>query len=435
MFKKASMFFILLLLISVTLPGCLDSREIDDEVYAITLGIDKGIKNKVRITVQYSNYKNGGGVSGNNGDKGGANSQNGSNIDTIDAPSILEGINMFGMSISRRVSLMHTKLFVVSEELAKEGIGAYTAPIARFRETRGSMWMVVSKNKAEEFINANQVTVGNNISKSTELTFEEGKYSNYFPLVQFKDFYKALLSTYRQPYTIYGAINSFKSFSSSESIENSPLLESKGFLPGDTSRKGSSKIEYAGMAVFVGDKMVASLDTSETTYFLMITGKFPSGKVTFEDENAPGLVIVADMRSSRKPNVKTYFKNGVPIIDVKVQMEADIESIQSRIHYEHYSKVGELNKMMETSLLESSKKLIKKLQKELKSDVFGFGRWVVNNFSTIQKWESYDWISQFPKAKINIEYVVNIRRFGSMLMSKETKHSKSYNAEKEEENK
>ena len=431
MFKKASILFVLVLLIGFTLPGCMDSREIDDEVYAVALGIDKGVKNQVRITIQYPNYKSGG-ASGKGTGMSGEKSQDGANTDTIDAPSILEGINMLGMSISRRVSLIHTKLLVISSEIAKEGLGRYAAPIVRFRETRGSMWVVVSRDKAEDFISANQVTIGNNISKATELMFEEAKYSNYFPPVQFKDFYKALLSTYRQPYTIYGAINNFKSFSPEESVEKPPLLASKGLLAGDTPRKGLSKIEYAGMAVFDGDKMVGTLDTYETTYFLMMIGKFPSGKVTIEDKNAPGKVIVADMRNGRKPKIKAYFKNGVPIVDVKISMEADIESIQSRIHYEHFSRVEELNKMLEDSLLEGSTKLIKKTQKELKSDVFGFGRWVVNNFSTIQKWETFDWISQYPKAKINIEYDVNIRRFGSMLMSSDIKHSKYIEPERED---
>lgn len=423
MLKKFVSIFALIAITCTIFTGCMDSREVDDEIYPVIMGLDKGVDNTTRVTVMYPNYQSGGGDKKNGGMPGGS-SQGSANIENIDAPSFLEGINMLGMCISRRVSLVHTKLLVISEELARSDLGIYASGLNRFRESRPSMWVVVSKERAEDFINAVQVNVGNNISKAAELLFEESKYSNYFPQVQFKNFYKAFLSTYRQPHAAYAAINDFKSFKEGKDIENPQLKASSGLMPGDIPRKGASKTDFAGMAVFDGSKMVGALDTYETTYFLMMIGEFPAGAVTIEDKDAPGKVIVADMRNGRKPKVKVHFENGIPIIDVNVAMEADIESIWSRIHYEHYKTVPELNKMFEDSLLEGSQKLVEKTQKEFKSDVFGFGRWVVNSFSTIQEWEAYDWLSKYPDAKINIAYKVNIRRFGSMLESEQIKYSK-----------
>ena len=42
---------------------------------------------------------------------------------SIDAPSSLSGANMINTALSRKVNFMHTKIFVVSEDLAREGIG------------------------------------------------------------------------------------------------------------------------------------------------------------------------------------------------------------------------------------------------------------------------------------------------------------------------
>lgn len=424
MHKKTSIMIILLIFISTIFSGCLDSREIDDEVYAVSLGIDKGVKNLVRVTIQYPNYGNeGGGNKGNTGGISEGSSQGGANIDSIDAPSILEAINMLGMTISRRISLMHTKMVVISEELAREGMGKYASPIARFRETRGSMWMVVSKQRAEEFINSNQVNIGNNITKTTELLFEESRYSNYFPLVQFGQFNKSLISTYRQPYAIYGAVNDFKNFIEVKSVKTPEKHIGEGILPGELPRKGVGKIELAGMAVFDGDKMVGKLDNYESSYFLILLGQFPAGKWTFEDKKAPNKIIVADLRNGRVPKVNVRFEKGIPVIDMKVAVEADIESIQSRIHYEHINRVQELNKLIKEALVEGTNKLINRTQKEFKSDVIGFGRWVAASFPTIQEWEAYNWLSKYPTAKINISYDVNVRRFGSMLESEQIRYS------------
>lgn len=86
------------------------------------------------------------------GGKSASNTTSGSNIHTIEASSILEGIDMYGMAISRRVSLMHTKMFVFSEDFAREGVASYLAPITSFMETRRTMHVAVVKGKAEDFI-------------------------------------------------------------------------------------------------------------------------------------------------------------------------------------------------------------------------------------------------------------------------------------------
>ncbi|MDF2989091.1 MAG: germination protein Ger(x)C family, partial [Eubacterium sp.] len=142
--KKLSLLILCCLIISLTASGCFDAAEVDDEVYALNLGLDKGITNKLRLTIQYPTYKSGGGGGGqgqddNKGGMGGSNEAPGSNTHTIEASTILEALDMYGMAISRRVSLMHAKNLIISEELAKSGIERYLAPLARFRETRRVM--------------------------------------------------------------------------------------------------------------------------------------------------------------------------------------------------------------------------------------------------------------------------------------------------------
>jgi spore germination protein KC len=415
--KAISKWIALFLCISnVLLTGCYDAREVDDEVYTISIGMDKGVDNKIRLTIQYPTYR-GGSNSSVIGGSDGENLQENNIIHTLECPSIVEGIDMMGMSVSRRVSLMHTKMLVFSEELAREGVGNFVSAIQRFRESRSTMAIVVVKGvTAENFIKENKSNIGGTISKVTELMFLQAKYSNYFPYIKFRDFYKDMLSPYKESIAIYGGVNDFNNLST-QKVKDPPLVTKQGFKPGELPRKGVAKREYTGIAVFNGDKMVGALDSYETSYYLMIMGKFPKGAVTFEDPADTDKAIVLDMRNNRKPKVKAYLRDGKPVIDLEVQLEADIETIQSRINYENRKGLQILNEYTAKLIQEDMRKLIKKTQKEYRSDIFGFGRFMAAKFPTIQDFEKFNWLNQYGDAEINVKTTVEIRRSGTMFRS------------------
>ncbi len=416
MYKK---FYALVLVVAIffsCLSGCYDAREIDDEVYAISIGVDKGVNNKLRLTVQYPIYK--GGSEGGQGQSGtqSGNVQEGSNINTIEAPTVLEGIDMLSMAISRRVSLIHTKWLIFSEDFAKLGVGGYIGGFERFRETRTTMSILVTKGKAEDFIKESKSNIGSSLSKSIELLLAQSQTSGFFPLVKFSEFYKNLLSTYKGSIALYGGVNDFKNLEEKD-VENPPLVAGKGFLPGQLPRRGVSKKELAGLSIFDGGKMVGVLDSYETTYYMMLTGNFKNGRVSIPDKYSPGNAIVFNLHNSRKPKVKAYFKDGKPIIDLKIVMESEIYAIQSRMDYEKLSMQKDIESQIREFLLRGMNDTIKKTQKQYGVDIFGFGGWMAGNFFTIDEWENYNWLSHYKDAEINLELHVNVRRTGLIFNS------------------
>lgn len=407
-----------------TLTGCYDALEIDDEVYTLAIGIDKGTNNKIRLTIQYPVYKSesggeskGGGQTGDKGKGGGQNTVSGTNVETIETSSIIGGLDIFGMSISRRVSLMHTKLLIFSEEFAKEGVSRYLSPISRFRETRGEMNILVVQGKAEDYMKENKTNIGESLAKAIELMMEQSGNTSFFPRVTFNKFYRNTISTFEQGYAAYAGVNDFSKLSSESKTDVPPLETDKGFSPGNLPREGITKREYAGTAVFNGGKMVGTLNSSETRYFMMITGDFKRGILELRDKKSPDDVILLDIRPSRSPVLKGHFEHGTPVIDIKIRLEGDIGSIQSRINYENIKELEELNRQAADYIRENTVKVIDKVQKEYKSDIFSFGKKFAGYFSTIQEWEKYDWLSHFKDAKVNVTVSFNIRRTGLMINS------------------
>lgn len=419
--KISSIVFISIFLCSI-LAGC-QAVEVDDDVYAVVIGLDKGVHNKLMLTIQYPTYKGGGGGGQMGGgqkkeeEDGGSNQVPGANIHTIETPSILGGIDIFNMAISRRISLIHVKLLIISEELAMEGIGDYLDPLVRNRSSRGSMFVLVTNGKAVDFIKENKANVGESLTKSIELMEEQSKKTSYFPNTNFLEFYRDISSSYNNPYAAYVGVNDLKKLTTPVKDEKSKLITEQDFLPGDMPRDGVSKREYVGTAVFDGDRMVGSLNPSETRYMLILNGKFKRGVFTLEDKNAPGKAIVIDVSLKKKPSVKARFEDGDPVFDIRLDIDANIESIQSRVKYEQLNMMDDLNNQIKSYIESGIEKTLEKAQKELNCDVFGFGIKLAGSFTTIQEWEDYNWLSHFPEAEINVDLKVNTGRTGLILES------------------
>jgi germination protein, Ger(x)C family len=424
--KRISLFVLISVLLCFTLIGC-EAVEVDDDIYPVVIGLDKGVHNKLIVTIEYPTYRGGesGGQSGGaqkkgeGGDSGeeGAYQVPGANIHSIETPTILEGLDIFNMAISRRISLVHIKLLVISEELAREGVGDYLDGMARYRGFRTTMFVLVTNGKAADFIKENKSNIGESLTKSIELMEEQSKKTGFFPDVNFHEFYKDAISPYSAPYAAYVGVNDFKKLTMEDKGGKPKLVTEQDFLPGDLPRIGVAKREYVGTAVFDGDRMVGSLNPTETRYMLMLNGKLKKVVFTIEDKNKTGKGIITDISLGKSPSIKARFENSTPVFDIQLNIEANIEAIQSRSDYSGLSMIDDLNIQIKSYLEDNIKKTIEKVQKELKCDVFGLGNKLAGNFTTIQEWENYNWLSHFPEAKINVDTRVNIRGIGLKLKS------------------
>lgn len=413
MFKRCSIFIIILTLLSLMLTGCRDSSEVDDNIYAVAIGLDKGVNNKVIVTIQYPKYRLA------RGGEGGAtgSGEDTSTVHSVEAPSLLEAIDLMNMAISRRVSLIHTKMLIISEDFAREGIGDFLSPLSRFRETRRTMFVIVTKGTAASFLQENKTTIGPSITKAIELMMAQSRKTGFFPPQNYHYFYRDILSTYGNGYAIYAGINDLQELKIDAGNKKAPLITEGNLKPGEMPRLGPAKREFVGTAVFNGDKMVGSLNAYETRYLLMLRRQFRKGIMTIEDKKAPGKGLIFSIRNGRPTKVNGHFENGKPVIDIDLNIEADIGAIHSRINYESSKLIEDLNKQLKEEIKKGMEKTIEKTKNEYKTDIFGFGKELAGYFSTIQAWENYNWFSHFPETKVNVNVEVNVRRTGLMLES------------------
>lgn len=402
---KKMLKLVLIIALVLLLPGCWGYREVDEVAYIITLGLDKGEGNLLNLTAQVAVPQ----VIGGNAEGGSRGEGQPSEIISVEAATILGGLQMLSTSLSRRPSLQHTRSIVFSEELAREGIGHLLAPIVRFREFRRNTFVAISRGNAREFLEKGQPVLETNPAKFAELLVATTRYTGFSPESQLHLFYNAAKSEAEQPVAMLVAVggdgikeNGREGRKHSEGV----------FLAGAVPREGGNEIEIMGAAVFRGGRMVGTLTGDETIIYNMVRGKFKQGIFSFPDPNEPSRFIILNLLAERPTNINVSLKEQGPVIDVNISLEAEFISIQSNIHYDTSERYAEAEQVISRMLKLHADRLVRKTQKDFESDIFGFGKQARLNFLTWQQWEEYNWLDMYPGAQVNVHFDIDIRRIG-----------------------
>ncbi|GAB6273231.1 MAG: Ger(x)C family spore germination protein [Peptococcaceae bacterium] len=403
-------FYLFLLIYLLFQTGCWGFREVDEEAFITILGLDKGKENLLVLTAQIAVPRGmGGGGMGQGGGTASGGQAKPTMTVTVECRSILAGLNMLNATLERRPSLTHLKVVVVSEELARQGIKSHLIQLLRYFEFRRSTFLVVSRGPAQRLIKQFQPIMENSPAKFAELFTGSQRYAGFIPFGQVHHFYNDLKSTTVQPVAMLVSLKE-------KSPENLPAEEehfSEGqFYAGQLPLKGGNNIELMGTAVFYQDRMVGMLNGEETLILNLLRGWLKQTLLTIPDPANPKYSISLRIKMERKPNLKVTLSQGRPKIYVRLFLDGEIVSTQSRINYGSPAKLslleGELNKL----LAEKTRNLIAKTQDEMQTDLFGFGNKARHLVATWPQWQKLNWLEIYPQAQTNVTVKIHLRRFG-----------------------
>jgi len=407
---------ILVLLIVVILPigatGCYDRWEPDDLAYVLVMGFDKGVTDKLRLTLQIASFRDQG--EGGSQKKGGGQASATESV-TVECPSLFTGINIANITTSRRISLMHSKYVVFSEEMARSGdFEKYVIDLPRFREFRKSTHIVISRGKASDFIAQNKTFLSMRPAKAFSLILSQQVRDSFLPRGRFFDLYNGLKSDIEEPVAILGGVNPLK-LKQPGGGEHQESVSGGEYVAGEVPRQGGVKRDFFGAAVFRGPKMVGALDGEETRVLGMVTGDLQRGFFTIKDPENPDYIVALDVRPARRTQIKVNVKGDRPVVDLTVRLEGEILAVQSGICYEEKEKKAVLERAFEQEIEERMDSLVDECQNEFRSDIFGFGRRAVTHFLYEKEWDNYNWPEKFPTAQVNTDVDFIIRRTGMIF--------------------
>lgn len=389
----------LLLLSFLSISGCWDRAELENLglVQALGLDLDEQEK-KITVTTMIAVPSKLGGTA----EGGGSGEGPGVVLISMQADSIYEAFNLINTTLNREVTLLQNQVLILGENLAKFGVQRWIDNLIRFREMRRILLIYTCKGKAADILKVQPAIDPNPAEYFRDLTLLS-KTSGMYPITTLHDFMRRYESYTQENYTPLIAPYEKKEETKAASTPDSGGDQQKEEKP--------KEIRIIGTSIFKGDKVVGSFDLYESQILQILTNKFNQAYQTIEDPGKKGYFIVYRL-SSAKPVQINYVHKEVDCFNVKVQMEANIISIQSTIDYSRPDKEKVLSRRISAALKKRIQDVISKSQKKFKSDVFGFGAKVRNTMLTTTDWENYHWADKYPSSRINVDVKINIRRVG-----------------------
>lgn len=397
------------LLLALTVPavGCWDRTELEEMAFALAIGIDKGQESRYSVTfaIALPDKLAGGGKGGGGGE------EKPLLLTTVEAPTVAGAIAMADSYLSRQMSLRHTKALFMGEELAQiSGMHAMDE-FARFRQARRTMYYLVTKGKAADFLTAMQPKLEKNPQRYIEMLIHNVRNTSVIPAAsQIQSFITTVNTGYSGPIAYYVAIKE----EDKEKSRQSATSSATGFKAGDLPRTGGPNVELLGGAAFHSEKMVGVLTGEQMRMILLLQGAFKRGLFSLQDPRRSDLYFSVEVHQGRPLSIDVDLSGPRPRLNALVTLEGELLTIQSNQDYTDPERQVELEDAAIRTFTEQMLSAIRTTQ-EWETDVIGFGRKVVSKFPTVDAWEAYNWPERYKDAEVSVAVRFTLRRFGKQL--------------------
>lgn len=308
--------------------------------------------------------------------------------------TILEAVRDLAIKLGKRAYWTHLKVFIVSKEIAQEGI----LPVLDFFNRNAHI--------RKEF----PVLISND--ESAYKIFYEGKQTISEPVSIFiHDTIKSVNTISKYDYV------KFYEFIDNITIEGEnavlPLISMNPIV-------GEKAPSVYGLAVFKKDKMVGTLDSNESRTLRLLRNKEKGGFLIVQwiENNERENVTLEIFKSESK--IEPLYNNKELSINIKITTKAEIAEIMNP-NIEVLDEKGreKLKKEAGKKIKIDIEKLMFKLQHDYQSDAVGFGKKIKEKKPKVWKEYEGNWSDIYETITLNIS--VNIEFKGTASISEELK--------------
>ncbi len=381
--KRKMIVFVSILIWIVLLTGCWSRRELNQLAILAAMGTDlEGDKIKLTFEVMKPSPPQSG--------SGGSGSEPESVFVQSRGDSLFEAIRNVTMKFDRKLFLPHCRVFVFSEEVAKEGVLDYLDFWNRDHESRRTAYIVIAEGNSAADVMDVIGGLENTFAAYLESIIENQSANAKTVKVTIREFMKAYYAEGREPIAV-GVIKKQK-------------REQIG--------EGASKYEInaEGAAVFSQGRLIGQLNGEETMGMNFIRNEVKSGILVVPSLEGNTYTSVEILKVGSKNTVE--IKEGKLKIVAKITMTGMISEETSTISLREPDNISNLEKETEKVIEQIVMHVIDKAQKELEADIFGFGRILMNKHYDLWQQIKDEWHEIFAKADIQIEVDVNLQRRG-----------------------
>ena len=372
--------------VSIILTACWDLKDINRRVMVIGLGIDLADRTETENYEYTSMIKLTAQVAIPEKLSGGAGQPLSTGAEAVwNVSAIGRNVSMAYVNLQQRLQdelfIGHTRVVVISEDLAREGLSRYMNFFRNNPEFRRLSYLLISENKAEDLLNTFPKTANVQAMYLMNLIEDEIQRQT-MPDIPF----------------IETAIRGV-----TRGIDPIAILVSND--------KETGIIKYSGLAVFRGDQMVGKLDVEETwSYLQLAEGKLGELEVVRDVEGELGRISIVFKNLKRKIRPLVTEKGNFRF-KCKLNVEGIIFSQEVPTSYDREIYIDQLENRVSVELKKELETVFYKVQQKYNADIFGFGELVRAYLP--EEWQKIDnWREEFKKAELEVEVETKIRRSG-----------------------
>ncbi len=378
--KKIIISTITCLILLLLLPGCWNRKELNTISIVQAVGIDRTEDGQISVSLQIlkpsaiKSEKNGGSKS--------------VWVVTSNGETVFDAVRNATMQTDRKAYFSHNTVYILSEELTREGVGEILDLLNRDAEFRKTPYVFVSKRKAEDIIRGEheqEAIPGQAIEKLAKLTSATSK----IPKVQFIDLLKNLASK-----------------------TNDSMIPGISLMQSDPETSANKTVKLEGTAILQKDKLIGWFDEKETRGVLWVLGEVKSGIIivpTPGDESKKSSIEIIKASSRIVPEkVKDKL-----VLTVNVQAVTNLGEQLSTVDLVKPEPFKELEEKMASVIADEIRSAIDKAQR-WEVDIFKFGTEVHRQFP--EEWPELEknWREEFQKLQVNIVVDAKLRWSGFM---------------------
>ena len=174
--------------------------------------------------------------------------------------------------------------------------------------------------------------------------------------------------------------------------------------------KGEKSVEISGTALFNNTKYREKVSKNETVFLNILYNKVNNTALSYSFDNDKKVSLnIVDLKTTRTVTIK----NGQPVFNVKVKIQADISEISggisSAMEKQDVEKIAQAG---EEYIERQTKSLISSLYEEYNSDSIGFARLIYIRYKDFYKENEKNLDSVLQNSIYEVEVDLKIRRMG-----------------------
>ena len=382
--KKLFIFMFLIFICS----GCYNYKELNSLAITSAIGIDKD-EDGYTVTAQVVNTQKEGTDN---------NSTNSPKIVIYEHTSktIQEAVRYMVLESPKRLYPNHMQIFLIGEDVAKEGITNILDLFFRDSELQKNFYVLVAKeNSANEILKTLtplDAVVSSNIKKSLET---DSTILGVTELVE----YDSLIDSYLNP----NKEISLPSITLEGKVEGSDKLENI------EQSDSSTKVVLSGMTVFKDDKMLGYLNKTQSIALSCIKSDIDNTLVKYKCDGGYVVVETSKAKSSIDIDDDGNFK-------IKIKGDATINEVSCNIDLESNKELEKMNEKINNEIKENIEDTIDYVKEEYNSDIFGFLDIMYKNKNSLYKRVNENWyIDGFRDSNIDVDVDIKIIEKGNIL--------------------